>query len=89
LKPRLEHFPEKFPFANARITEMHFNVSHSTVKDILSREHGLGTFSRRWVPHELSDPQKKLRVDTSVESLALLDQYSEFHFEGIATGDES
>jgi transposase len=36
LGPPLEHFKEKFSFASARIIAMHFNVSHSTVKDILS-----------------------------------------------------
>jgi hypothetical protein len=39
--------------------------------------------------HRLPDLQKKLRIDTSVELLALMDQYSELQFEGIATGDES
>jgi hypothetical protein len=29
-----------------------------------------------------------VRLDTSVESLALLNQYSELQFEGIAIGDE-
>jgi hypothetical protein len=37
----LEHFLEKFPFSSARIMAMHFNVSHSTVKDVVSRELGL------------------------------------------------
>jgi hypothetical protein len=85
----LEDFLEKFPFASARMVTMNFKVSHSTVKDIFSRELGLRTFSRRWVPDQLFDPQKKLRIDTSLELLALLDQYSELQFEGIATGDES
>jgi hypothetical protein len=40
------------------------------------------------VLHQLSDRPKKLRVDTSGELLALLDQYSELQFEGIATSDE-
>jgi hypothetical protein len=40
------------------------------------------------VPHQLSDPQKTFYGDTSVELLALLDQYSELQFEGIATGGE-
>jgi hypothetical protein len=85
----LEDFLEKFPFASARRIAMHFNVSHSTVKDVLSRELGLRKFSRRWIRRQLSDPQKKLRVDTSIELQALLNQYSELQFEGIATGDES
>jgi hypothetical protein len=73
----------------SRVMAMHFNVSHFTVKDILSRELGLRKFSRRRVPYQLSDPQKNCCVDTSVELLALLDQYSELQFEGIVTGDES
>jgi hypothetical protein len=67
---------------------MHFNISHSTVKDILSRDLGLRKFSRKWAPYQLSDRQKTFRVDTSVELLALPDQYSELQFEGIATRDE-
>jgi transposase len=41
LGPPLEHFLEKFPFASARTIAMHFNLSRSTVKDILSQELGL------------------------------------------------
>jgi hypothetical protein len=37
---------------------MHFNLSRSTVKDILSQELGLWKFSRRWASHEPSDSQK-------------------------------
>jgi hypothetical protein len=41
------------------------------------------------VPLQLSRAQKQFRVDISIELPALLDQYSELQFEGIATGDES
>jgi hypothetical protein len=85
----LNDFLKKFPFASERIIAMHFNVLYSTVNDIFSRELGLRNFSRRWIQHQLSDPQKKFRRETSVELLALLDQYSELEFEGIATGDKS
>jgi hypothetical protein len=37
----------------------------------------------------MSETQKKMRFDISVELLALLDQYSKFQFDGIATSDES
>jgi hypothetical protein len=73
----LEHFLETLPVASARIIAMHFNVSHSIITDILSRELGLRKFSRRWARDQLSGPQKKVRIDTSVELLALLDQYSD------------
>jgi hypothetical protein len=59
------------------------------VKEILRRELGLKTFSRRWVPHLLSNDQKKLRVDPSRKLFSLLEKYGEHNFEGIATGDES
>jgi hypothetical protein len=75
--------------ASVRIIGMHFNISHSTIQEISSRELGLRKFFRRWVSHQPSDSQKKFRVDSSVELLALLDQYFELHFEGIAIGDES
>jgi hypothetical protein len=89
LGPPLEHFLEKLPFATALMIAMHFNVSHSTVKDILSRELGLRKLSRRWISDHLSDPQTKFRVDTLVELLVIMDRYSELQFEGIATSDES
>jgi hypothetical protein len=67
----------------------HFRLSPSTVKKILRRELGLQEFSRRWVPHLLSDDQKKLQVDASLKLLSLLGMYAEHDFKGIATGDES
>jgi hypothetical protein len=88
LGPPLEHFLEKFPFASARITAMHFNASHSTRKDIWSRALGLRKLSRRSVPHQLSGLQKMFRIDTLVKLFTLLDQYCELPFEGIATGEE-
>jgi hypothetical protein len=59
------------------------------VKEILRRELGLKKFSRRWVPHFLSDGQKKLRVDASRKLLSLLGIDAEHNFKRIATGDES
>jgi histone-lysine N-methyltransferase SETMAR len=37
------------------------------VKEILRRERGLKKFSRRWVPHLLSDDEKKSRIAASRE----------------------
>jgi hypothetical protein len=85
----LEHFLEKFPFASARIITVHFNGSHSIVKDILLRELGLQKSSRRYLSHQWSDPQKHFHVGISLKFLALLDQHSELQFEGIAIGDKS
>jgi hypothetical protein len=41
------------------------------------------------VSRQRSNSQKRFRIQRSIEVLALLDQYSELQFEGIATGNES
>jgi transposase len=89
LGPVLQKFLDRYPFASARVMSKHFGLSPPTVKEILRRELGLKKFSRRWVPHLLSDAQKKLRVDASRQLLSMLGMYAEYNFEGITTGDES
>jgi hypothetical protein len=54
------------------------------VKEILRRELGLKNFSRRSVPHWLSDDQKTLLVNGSRKLLSLLGMYAEPNFKGIA-----
>jgi hypothetical protein len=47
------------PFSSPRVTSRHFCISPSTVKEILRRELGPKKFNRRWIPHLLSNEQKK------------------------------
>jgi transposase len=63
LGPVLKKFLQKHPFASAKVMSTHFDISPPTVKEILSRELGLRKYIPRWVPHELSQDQKKFRVD--------------------------
>jgi transposase len=85
----LQKFLDRYPFSSTRVISRHFRISPSTVKEIVRRELGLKKFIRRWVPHLLSDDQKKFRVDASRKLLSLLGMYAEHNFEGIAPGDES
>jgi hypothetical protein len=64
-----EHFLEKHSFASAPIIAMHFNVSHSTVKDIFSRELGLRKFSRR--RYHISDPTLRKSFALKLQSTYL------------------
>jgi hypothetical protein len=64
-----EHFLGKFPFASAPRIVMHFNVSHSTLQDILSRELGLRKFSRRWMP--ISRPTRRKKCASILHSSEL------------------
>jgi hypothetical protein len=89
LGPVLKKFLNKHPFANAKEMSGHFNISPPTVKEVLRRELGLKRSPRRWVPHELSDDQKKCRADQSGMLLDVLRLNAECNFEGIATGNES
>jgi hypothetical protein len=88
LRPVPKKFLDRYPFAGAKALSRHFDISLPTVKEILHRELGLKKYSRRWVPLELSEGQKKCRVDQSEMLLDMLQLY-EHNFEGITTGDES
>jgi histone-lysine N-methyltransferase SETMAR len=59
------------------------------VKEILDRDLGFKKFTRRWVPHTISDPQKLKRVETSAELLQILNDLQTGSFDGITTGEES
>jgi hypothetical protein len=63
LRPQLEAFMQKYPFASARVIAQHFLTAVPTIKDILHRELGMGKFSRHCVPHFLSPVQKVARVE--------------------------
>jgi transposase len=59
LGPILKKFLDKHPFASTKVLSRHLDISPPTVKEILHRELGLETYSRRWVPYELSKGQEK------------------------------
>jgi hypothetical protein len=88
LGPQVEAFLQNYPFASARTIAKHFLTTASIVKEILQRELRMRKFSRRWVPHSLSDAQKSARVETAEEISRILQQSEMNDFDGIATGDE-
>jgi hypothetical protein len=60
----------KCPFASAKNIMSHFDISVSTVRDLFARQLGVRKFTRRWVPHSLSDRQNDEWV---IQSRLLLD----------------
>jgi hypothetical protein len=82
-------FLQDYHFASARMLSRHLNVCATTVKEILHRDLCFKKFTRRWVPHTLSDPQKLKRVETSAELLQILNDLQTDSFDGITPGDES
>jgi hypothetical protein len=84
----LRLFFDDYPFASARVLSRHFNVSATTVKEILAVDLGFRRFSRRWLPHTLSDPQKVRTVEASIELLHIFNELEVSSFDGITTGEE-
>jgi hypothetical protein len=66
-----------------------FSVIAATVKEILVRDLSLQKFTRRWLPHGLSDPQKMTRIEASNEPLQILNDLEADFFDGMTTGDKS
>jgi hypothetical protein len=68
---------------------MHFNVAHSTVKDIFLTRTWIAKILLKMRTRSAIRGSEKASLDTSVELFALLGPYSELQFGGIATDDES
>jgi hypothetical protein len=60
------------PFASARIITKDFLTAVSTVKEIRQKELGMRKFSRRGLPHSLSDAQKIARAEAAKEMSGIL-----------------
>jgi hypothetical protein len=61
----LSRFFSNSPFASACIIATHFGIARDSMRKILARELGPKKFSRRWLPVQLSEAQKQLRVEFS------------------------
>jgi hypothetical protein len=55
----------KFPFMSAKVLAKHLNTLVSAIGRILKTHLGLEKFSRKWVPHELTEDQKRSRCEIS------------------------
>jgi hypothetical protein len=83
----IQKFLARCPFVSATVMSRPFAVSHSAVKEVLSRELGFRKYTRRWVPHLLDDAQKNHWRASAIEPLELLRGRQAYDFDGIATGD--
>jgi hypothetical protein len=80
---------DKYPFASTKNIVSHFDIGGSTMKDLFARELGLCKFTRRWVPHSLSERQKNKWVTQSRVLLDLLQRHQTADFNAIAIEDQS
>jgi hypothetical protein len=72
LEKALLDFLEEFPFPTAEVIAQHFGQSKYIITEILQQELVLRRFSRRWVPHLLSEAQKPDRTAMTNDPLSVL-----------------
>ena len=64
-------------------------ISRSRIQFILKKILKVRKISARWVPHILTDEQKRRRVETAKMPLKLFPKYTERAFANVVTGDET
>jgi transposase len=79
----------KYSFVSAKNIASHFDISVSTVNDLITRELGLRKFTRRCVPHSWTERQKNEQVTQLRLLLDLLQRHQAGDFNVIANGDKS
>ena len=80
---------ENDPFVSARIIARRIRVAISTVTTHLHKSLKMKNVHFRWIPHLLTEQQKKMRVELSNEILKALEIARKNKFKFILTGDES
>jgi hypothetical protein len=77
------------PFLSARVLAVRLSSTHQTIKGALVSDLGMRQFVRRWIPHDLSEANRRervLKVDLLLEDLRA-DEGNELA--NTMTGDES
>jgi hypothetical protein len=63
------------PFLSARVLAVRLSSTHQTIKRILVGDLGMRKFVRRWIPHDLSEPNQRewvLKVNLLLEESELM-----------------
>lgn len=80
---------ENDPFISARMIARRTRFAISTITTHLHKSLKMKNVLFRWVPHLLTEQQKKIRVELSIEILKQLEIARKNKFKFILTGDES
>jgi [histone H3]-lysine36 N-dimethyltransferase SETMAR len=85
---RIESIIEENPYITYDEIKEQTSISIGTIHNIIKSELKLKKLTSRWVPHELSDENRKLRVEICRENLKKISQ-GKWRLSDIITGDES
>lgn len=87
IKELIEETLQDDPYQSARSLASSLHVDKNTVCSIMKNELNMRKVNLHWIPHELSDHQKKVRVDLSSEMLNVLKNIR--FLSSVLTGDET
>jgi hypothetical protein len=85
----ISQFLRDEPFFPPCIIGRKLSTSPHTIKDIAAGDLGIRKFTRRWVPHEGTPPNKTERVEDARTLLQAIGSDSEKHLVHLMTDDES
>jgi hypothetical protein len=77
------------PFLSARVLAVRLSSTHQTIKRVLMSDLGMRKFMRRWIPHDLSEVNRRERVLKANLFLEELRADEGNEFANTMTGDES
>ena len=87
LIPSIELLLRDDPYQSARSIASELHVDKNTVSRMLREEMGMKKVNFHWIPHELTDRQKIVRVDIAKEMLRVLSAVR--YHSLVLTGDET
>jgi hypothetical protein len=77
------------PFLSAQVLAVRLSLTHQTIEQVLVSDLGMRKFVRRWIPHDLSEANRRervLKVNLLLQELGA-DEWNEFA--NTMTGDKS
>jgi hypothetical protein len=77
------------PFPSARVLIVRLSSTHQTIKRVMVSDIGMRKFVRRWIPHDLSEANRRERVLKANLFLEELRADGGNEFAKTMTGDES
>jgi hypothetical protein len=77
------------PFLSARVLAVRLSSTHQTIKRVLVSDRGMRQSVRRWIPHDLSEANRRERVLKANLFLEELRADEGNEFANTMTGDES
>ena len=82
-------YMQENPYAQTRELAEHFHVNKATIKKMLIEHLHMTKINCRWIPHQLTDELRQLRVEKAQEMLSFFENASERDLNNVYTEDET